>query len=190
MPHKSKGRIQCATCVSYYWMLDFGVEQLFALPRRPAGTGDLVLTGLLSTTLAPAAQGDVGQAVFPLPGGGALTYGPAAILDARGNSAPVGLALQDGQVRLTVPGDWPEDARFPVVVDPFFTDENNITNDGPNEVTPAVAGGAGPAGAVNCGGLTEWDSPMPALACDPDAARCLVARHMQDDDIYVGLILR
>ncbi len=121
-----------------YWMLDVAVEQLFVLPRPVEGSGDLVLTGLVSTTLTPVEQGEVAQAVWTLPDGGSLTYGDAVAVDAAGNTSPLRIIVTGAQLQLVVSGSWLDAARFPVVVDPFFTSENTVATGEAAQRTPAV----------------------------------------------------
>lgn len=125
--------------VEAYLAEDFGVEQYFVLRRPLPGSGDLVFVGVLSTTLAPMAEGDVGMARFLLDGDRELTYGPAIVRDADGHEAAVGLYLAGHEVQLTVPGDFLAAARYPVVVDPILTVKTNITNSPSDQVTPDVA---------------------------------------------------
>jgi hypothetical protein len=141
-----------------YMALDFAVEQQFILAQPLPGSGDLVLTGTLSTTLAPLRQGPLpGAARFPLAGGGELTYGPAAARDGAGRETAVGMELGQGYVRLTVPGDWLAGAAYPVTMDPLLgTGSINITNDAANQVAPAVAASESAAVDDNHRYLVAW----------------------------------
>ncbi len=127
--------------VEAYRVLDYQVEQFFVIPRAPAGSGDLVLVGILSTTLRPAETGllSSGVAHFPLGNGNELTYGPATVKDAAGRESPVSMRIDGSEVRLVVPGNWLSAAMYPVVVDPLYGSELRITTSDATQSDPAVA---------------------------------------------------
>jgi len=135
------GYARADVLVEAYLALDYQVEQFFVVPRPLSGTGDLVLTGAFSTTLAPVETGPLPAGVvrFSLPGGGELTYGPAAVRDAAGRVGPVAMELTEREVRLTVPGDWLAAATYPVVVDPLYGSEIRVTTNNDAQVAPAGA---------------------------------------------------
>lgn len=126
--------------VEAYQSLDFQVEQYFLLRTPLPGSGDLIFEGILSTTLAPRAEGLLsGPARFSLGEGLDLVYGPALARDAAGRETAVALRLERGQVRLAVPGDWLAAASYPVLVDPAIGTAADLSNNGLNQTAPAVA---------------------------------------------------
>ncbi|MCI0573999.1 MAG: hypothetical protein L0Y66_24970, partial [Myxococcaceae bacterium] len=91
-----------------------GVEQTFHFDRVPAGEGDLVLTGRLEHEGPVTAAEDGGLRC------GALRYGRALALDARGQTVDAPLAWADGVLEVRVPGEWLDRATPPVVIDPLI----------------------------------------------------------------------
>jgi hypothetical protein len=120
-----------------YLVLDRGVEQLFDL-ASPVGSGDLVLTGHVETTLAGAPQ-PAGGLGFTHDGRRALSYGAATAFDAAGRSTPVAVAYAGGELTLTVPGSWLADAAYPVTVDPYITGDILISRGEEQQWYPAIA---------------------------------------------------
>ncbi len=136
------GYRRSAGITEVYLALDFGVEQLFILSRPLQGTGDLVLTQELSTSLVPQpGEVEAEQVEFALAGGEKLTYGPSIVRDAAGREAPVAIWVGAGEARLTVAGEWLANATYPVIIDPLLgTGEINISNaGGSHQETPVVA---------------------------------------------------
>ncbi len=126
--------------VESYVVSDYQVEQLFTIRRPLPGSGDLVLAGTFSTTLSPVKTGLIaeGTVQFPLAGGGELSYGQAAVVDAAGRVAPVAIRLEGSQVQLVVSGAWLDAAAYPVVVDPLLGSELRFTTADTNQETPVV----------------------------------------------------
>ncbi len=122
-----------------YLAVDMQLEQYFVLSEPLPGSGDLILEGALSTTLAPRQQGRLeGAARFPLGGGQELHYGPAMAHDAAGRRVAVAISLEQGRVRLVVPGEWLAEALYPVVVDPPIGAAILVAAGTNDQVSPAV----------------------------------------------------
>ena len=115
--------VRAAGIVERYDMVEAGVEQSFVLRRRWRGDSDLVITGALEADRelgAPLPDGS-GGLVIPLGDGTArLRYGAVTAIDAAGARRGGTVAIADGQVTLTIDGDWLAAAAYPVVVDPLI----------------------------------------------------------------------
>ncbi len=98
-----------------------GLEQTFVLRQRPAGNGDLVIRGAVTSTLQATPHDGPGAVRFTAPDGGAsVEYGAAVAIDARGRKAPLSTSTIAGGLALRLPADWLATAAFPVVVDPLL----------------------------------------------------------------------
>jgi hypothetical protein len=110
------------------------------LDRAPAGRGDLVVSaGLTGVTGAVERGTHAGRPVWRLPmdGGERVRLGEVVVLDARGAELHRGLPeIDGGELRLVVPGDVLDQARYPVTVDPTAGPETFIRG---GSVDPAVA---------------------------------------------------
>jgi hypothetical protein len=120
-----------------YLVLDRGVEQLFEL-AAPLGSGDLVLTGHVETTMAGAPE-PAGGLVFSHDGRQTMSYGTATAFDAAGRSTPVAVAYAGGKLSLTVPGPWLAGAAYPVTVDPYLSGDILISRGDEQQWYPAIA---------------------------------------------------
>lgn len=98
------------------------VEQTFVLDRSP-GHGDLVLEFGAGTDLV--ADGvDASGLRFAMPGAGAIRFGQATLVDARGTRSDVATAFDDGRLILRVPAAALANSEYPIVIDPLIT---NVT---------------------------------------------------------------
>src|SRR5262249_55868791 len=106
----------------WYANSPLGLEQGFAVTRRPAGQGSLTLTvGLSGSLAATAAQH--GQTISF----GSLVYRGLVVTDARGHTLPAHLQLVGSDVLIRVRD---RTARYPVHVDPFFQVGELTASDG------------------------------------------------------------
>jgi hypothetical protein len=103
-----------------YDVLREGVEQTFVL-HRPAGVGDLVVSGRITSklraALAPAGHQTVSFA--DAAGRELVVYGKAFAIDAAGRRLELTTCFDGESVELRVPAVWLAGAEYPVVVDPL-----------------------------------------------------------------------
>ncbi len=104
--------------VERYDVLAAGLEQSFVLDELPAGTGDLVVRGRLTTDLQVAPFADGLQ--FTLPLVGSCTLGAVTVIDAAGQRVAGAVHYHDGLVDYVVPADFVATAQLPLVIDPLF----------------------------------------------------------------------
>ncbi|MCA8975722.1 MAG: hypothetical protein KDC98_13450 [Planctomycetes bacterium] len=105
-----------------YDVLAAGVEQTFVLAVRPAGSGDLVITGEITTALqAEPRTARHGEIEFAASFCGPLVrYGKATVVDAGGDRAPVRTAFDGERITLIVDGAFLDSAAYPITVDPLL----------------------------------------------------------------------
>ena len=99
-----------------------GLEQGFTLARRPVTDGEgepLVIALGVSGGLVPAQEAD-GAVLF----GAVLRYAGLKAVDARGRALPSRLEARGGEIRLIVED---RDAQYPLVVDPTWTQQQELT---------------------------------------------------------------
>jgi hypothetical protein len=106
-----------------YDVREDGIEQTFTVTARPAGEGDLVITGRIATDLiTPPVPARHGALVFKdARGTPRVTYGAALAVDANRNKTEVLTSFDGERIRLTLAGSWLASAAFPVTVDPLFS---------------------------------------------------------------------
>lgn len=112
--------------VEAYDVLPHGLEQTFVIAERPAGAGDLRVTGTVTTALwTPAVDQWVGDLVFR-DGAGTpiLRYGKAVAIDADGDSFQMTTTCLGNVVTLHLPAADVAAADFPLVVDPLLAPTN------------------------------------------------------------------
>ena len=107
-----------------------GLEQGFAIGRRPAGEGPLRITGTIAGGLEPRASSD--GAIDFIDGCGAyvIRYGELHAWDARGNELQSHLAVQGLEVAIVIDDSG---AEYPLMIDPLVTSpswtaEANLVN--------------------------------------------------------------
>jgi hypothetical protein len=88
-----------------------GLEQGFALARRPAGAGPLTL--VVGSLAGRGLRARIGGGALRA---GAVTYGDLSVLDARGRRVPASIALAAGRVLLRVDDAG---AAYPLRIDPL-----------------------------------------------------------------------
>jgi len=120
---------------------DVGVEHLaqsFVFRVRPAGSGDLVVRGRLSTELSVTADGDGLR--FTLPDVGSCTMSGVVGVDARGHRVPGRVHYAAGYVELSLPAAFADGAALPFVLDPLLAGASVVSGSGgPDDRSPAVA---------------------------------------------------
>jgi hypothetical protein len=139
-----------------------GIEQSFVFARKPAGTGDLVVRGRITTALPLAATGDEGLR-FELPGQGGVTFGTVTGVDAHGVRARGGLHLCGDLLELSLPAAFVDSAAYPLVLDPLLGTAFAIGNDpAHDDVHPAIA-----YDATNSRYLVVWAVQIPVALSVP-----------------------
>lgn len=114
-----------------------GLAQSFVLDTLPAGDGDLVVRGRLTTELAVTPH--AGGLQFTLPDVGSCTLGAVTGIDARGRSAAGTIEYHDGLVDYVLPAAFLADAAMPLLIDPLLGSTITVANTGTGEQDPDVA---------------------------------------------------
>jgi hypothetical protein len=96
-----------------------GVEQSFVFAARPAGNGDLVVRGAITTELQPATRAD-GTLFFNDGRIGGVTLGGVTGIDAHGTSVAGTMRFAGGVLELRLPAAFVDRATFPLVLDPLL----------------------------------------------------------------------
>lgn len=107
--------------VEAYDVRDEGLEQTFVFAQRPAGAGDLVVTGEFVTDLLGQPRDDGAIDFVDAEGATLIRYGAATVVDAAGRSLPLATSLAARTATLRVPASWLAEAQFPVTIDPLVT---------------------------------------------------------------------
>lgn len=94
-----------------------GLEQSFVFAERPAGTGDLVVSLDLQTTLP--LTGD-GKAAWLDTAGNGVTIGAVSGIDAVGRTTPGTLHCGQHKLELRLPGWFVDAASYPLILDPLI----------------------------------------------------------------------
>ena len=102
-----------------------GIEQSFVFAARPAGDGDLVVRGAITSTL-PLAEASPTGVRFALPSGDGVSFGAVTGIDANGARAAGALRLVDGDLELVLPASFVDSATYPLVLDPLIGAVVNI----------------------------------------------------------------
>ena len=112
-----------AAVTEAYDVREDGVEQTFVIAQRPAGEGDLVVTGRIETKLqAESVQGLHGAITFRDGlGNPIVSYGAAFAIDANGTKIPMTSSYVGGELSLTLAAASLANAAFPLTVDPLTT---------------------------------------------------------------------
>lgn len=103
-----------------------GLEQTFVLQERPAGVGDLVVRGAITSALLPSVC-DSGIAFRDTQGIERVHYGAATAVDARGRQWAMATTLVGEDLELRLAAGHLAAAEFPLVVDPLIAPVNVTT---------------------------------------------------------------
>lgn len=123
--------------VERYDVRGAGLEQSFVLDALPAGEGDLVVRGRLTTELQVTPH--AGGLQFTLPDVGSCTLGAVTGIDARGRRVAGTIAYHDGVVDYVLPAAFLADAALPLLIDPLLGSTITVANTGTGEQDPDVA---------------------------------------------------
>ncbi|MCR9243726.1 MAG: hypothetical protein NXI31_01755 [bacterium] len=105
-----------------------GVELSWVFDARPPGVGDLVVRYELATEMpGPRSLADGGIG-FGLEGIGGVTIGSVTGIDALGRRIAGGLRYADGELELSLPAAFVDNAAYPLVLDPVIGPEFGIWN--------------------------------------------------------------
>lgn len=115
-----------------------GIEQSFVIAAKPAGEGDLVVTGEITTDLPLAAASDRGLC-FERDGRG-VTFGAVTGVDANGATMPGSLSLRGNRLEMRLPAAFVEHAAYPLIVDPLIGTAFTVGDvPGVDDEAPAIA---------------------------------------------------
>jgi hypothetical protein len=111
-----------STCVERWTNRAQNAEVAFDFPRRPAGSGDLVVAlraqlGALGS--ASVVDADDQGLRLATPSGERFRFGHATWIDDAGKRTVVPARFRDGQIMLTVPASVVDGSRYPAVLDPI-----------------------------------------------------------------------
>ena len=96
-----------------------GIEQSFVFAVRPAGSGDLVVRGEITTELPLVHVGGDG-ARFERDEAGGVSFGAVTGVDANGARIRGGLRMVGNTLELTLPAAFVDSATYPLVLDPLI----------------------------------------------------------------------
>lgn len=116
-----------------YTVLATGVKQDFVFHSLPAGRGDLVVQGRVTTELQPGPVGESGQR-FLLPGVGGVEVGAVVGIDATGRRVQGTSRWHEGYIEYALPASFVDSAVLPLTIDPLLgtyltTVQANSAND-------------------------------------------------------------
>ncbi|MBK8097564.1 MAG: hypothetical protein IPK26_10675 [Planctomycetes bacterium] len=103
-----------------------GLALSLRFPARIPGQGDLVVRYAVDTTL-PFAGADATGLHYALPGLGGVGIGAVTGIAADGHRADGAIRQVTGGIELCLPGDFVDDARYPLVLDPLIGPELQVT---------------------------------------------------------------
>ena len=139
-----------------------GIEQCFVFAQRPAGHGDLVVRGRITTTLPLAAVGD-GGVRYETAAGDGVHFGAVTGVDARGATVRGAIRVLGDELELSLPAAFVDGAAYPLVLDPLIGAAFAVGNVPVyDDVEPAVA-----YDETNGRYLVVWAVDVPAVAPSP-----------------------
>ncbi|HEX5052844.1 MAG TPA: hypothetical protein VFZ65_13795, partial [Planctomycetota bacterium] len=113
-----------------------GIEQSFCLAERPAGDGDLVIEGKVTTAFTAAhVTARHGAIDFASDGALAMRYGAAIAFDREGHRADVATSFDGEHIRLHVQAAFVAAATFPLTIDPLSSNVALRLSTQPNVAT-------------------------------------------------------
>jgi len=116
-----------------------GIEQSFVFATRPAGHGDLVVRGLVTTDMTMVTASDDGIR-YDAEGIGGVTFGAVTGVDANGATARGSIRVSGDHVEWVLPAAFVDGAAYPMVLDPLVGTVFTVSAlGGYDDVTPAIA---------------------------------------------------
>ena len=106
-------------CTETYEMRADGVKQSFVFETLPAGAGDLVVRGRVTTGL-PLSLVTATQLRYEIEGVGGVTVGSVVGIDADGRQVTGTLSAHGDVIEMTLPEAFVNEARLPLVLDPLI----------------------------------------------------------------------
>lgn len=153
-----------------YELLNSGVHQTFLIARPPAGHGDILVVGALSTHLAPAiheAHGAPITFVDRATNASRLSYGSAFAIDAMGLRTAITTRVSGDELVLRLDGRFLEAATYPIEIDPVVEPSSSSgsggTGSGSTVASPPIL--RGPTSPVD--GLASRITHLTVRAEDP-----------------------
>jgi len=164
---------------------DDGIEQTFAIERRPAGLGDISVR-LETRGMRYAGETERGLHFVDDRTGIGFVYGHGTFVDAEGTRTAVPSRFDDGAIALVVPSDVVASATYPAVIDPIIGTEYGIDTPiagpaGGSQNEPSVA-------ALGTGWLVVWTEDRASVGGGTDIWGTRVASDGSVTDPY-GLVI-
>lgn len=144
LEHRTRGAIyQNGNAVETFFPSSSGIEQSFRIARRPLGRGSLEISLPLTGVRAEAAAGGRSVHLVDRAGQVRAEYSRLRVTDARGRRVRADLRASGGGGAITVT-IHDRHARYPLMVDPTWSENAEVINLGANSVsldsTTAVVG--------------------------------------------------
>jgi hypothetical protein len=166
--------------VERYELGPAGVAQSFVIHSAPAGDGDLVVRGALTSTL-PLLSSSAERMRFGAPATGGVSIGAVTGIDARGRSVQGSLAFADGELELRLPDAFVDQAAYPLVVDPLFGTEFGVATGGNDDSNSDVANEAS-----NNTYIVTWQREFSATSSEIRAQRVQTNGSLLGSTIFVS----
>jgi hypothetical protein len=97
-----------------------GIEQRFVFAQRPAGVGDLVVSGRIATGLRLATSDAQAGLRYEIADLGGVAVGAVTGIDALGNQVAGAIRTVGERVEYTLPAWFVDRAAYPLTLDPLF----------------------------------------------------------------------
>lgn len=120
-------RIDRGEVVEEVLNLPDGAEQRWVFERAPAGQGDVEIV-VATAGLSYVGQDELGHHFIDETTGLGLCYGPATWVDGANRSSPVGVAFEDGSLRMVVAEGVVFKSAYPAVLDPVISPELGLVS--------------------------------------------------------------
>ena len=159
--------------VESYEVRHDGVKQSYVFHALPAGRGDLVVRGQVTSELLAGPITDAGV-TFSLPGLGGVTIGSVLGFDATGRQVAGSMSVGANGIEFRLPAAFVDAAALPIVLDPLFG--TSVTLGGGNDDTaPDLAWDAS-----NACYLAVWQRTLSATNSD------IRGQRLDTDGLLIG----
>jgi hypothetical protein len=166
--------------VERYELRPDGVEQSFVIHSAPAGDGDLVVRGALTSTL-PLRSNSTELLRFGAHDTGGVSVGAVTGIDAQGRRVRGSLVYAGDELELRLPDAFVDQAAFPVVVDPLFGTEFGVSGGASDDSNPDVANEAS-----NNTYIVTWQRDFAATSSEIRAQRVQTDGNLIGGTIFVS----
>lgn len=156
------------------------IEQSFVFASRPAGTGDLVVVGQITTDLPLAVAGDDGVR-WELPDVGGVAFGAVTGVDATGATVRGALRVFGDTLELRLPGAFVDAATYPLVLDPPIGSVIPVGSSAGDDVRPSAAFAA-TSGVY----LVVWNRQLAGSATEVIGQRMTAAGNLVGSSLLLG----